>query len=86
MSNIVKISGSHGGEYEDDRLLGFCAVHSLVENYRLIALMMEAVSTSETSANFYETIRCNIPEGRHLQRVDKFLFKLNLDSRCTLVV
>jgi hypothetical protein len=27
-----------------------------------IALMMEAVSTSETSANFYQTTRRNIPE------------------------
>jgi hypothetical protein len=34
---------------------------------RLIALMMEAVSTSETSVNFYETTRCNIPEDRHLR-------------------
>jgi hypothetical protein len=31
-----------------------------------IALMMEAVSTSETSVNFYETTRRNIPEGCHL--------------------
>jgi hypothetical protein len=28
----------------------------------IIALMMEAVSTSETSVNFYETKRRNIPE------------------------
>jgi hypothetical protein len=27
-----------------------------------IALMMEAVRTSETSVNFYQTTRCNIPE------------------------
>jgi hypothetical protein len=32
----------------------------------LIALMMEAVSTSEMSVNFYETARCNIPEESHL--------------------
>jgi hypothetical protein len=30
------------------------------------ALMMEAVSTSETSVNFYETTRRNIPEDGHL--------------------
>jgi hypothetical protein len=52
------ISGSHGGEYEDDCLLGCCAA--------MIALMMEAASTSETSVNFYQTIRCNIPEDSHL--------------------
>jgi hypothetical protein len=33
-----------------------------------IALMLEAVRSSETSVNFYETIRCNISEGCHLQR------------------
>jgi hypothetical protein len=32
----------------------------------LIALMMEAVSTFETSVNFYQTTRCNIPEDSHL--------------------
>jgi hypothetical protein len=33
----------------------------------LIALMMEAVRTSETSVNFYQTTRRNIPEENHLQ-------------------
>jgi hypothetical protein len=32
----------------------------------IIALMMEAVSTSETTVNFYQTTRCNIPEDSHL--------------------
>jgi hypothetical protein len=31
----------------------------------IIALMMEAASTSETSANFYHTIRRNNPENKH---------------------
>jgi BRCT domain type II-containing protein len=31
--------------------------------------MMEAVSTSETSDNFYETIRRNIPEDSHFHRL-----------------
>jgi hypothetical protein len=31
--------------------------------------MMEAVSTSETSVNFYETARRNIPEDSHLQNL-----------------
>jgi hypothetical protein len=30
------------------------------------ALMMEAISTSETLANLYETTRRNIPEDSHL--------------------
>jgi hypothetical protein len=35
----------------------------------LVALMMEAVSNSETLVNFYETTRRNIPEDCHLQVV-----------------
>jgi hypothetical protein len=31
-----------------------------------IALMMEALNTSETSLNLYQTARCNIPEDSHL--------------------
>jgi hypothetical protein len=31
----------------------------------IIALMMEAVSISDTSVNFYETTRFNIPEDSH---------------------
>jgi hypothetical protein len=33
----------------------------------IIALMMEAVSTSGTLINFYETTRRNIPDNSHLQ-------------------
>jgi hypothetical protein len=32
----------------------------------LYSLMMEAVSTSETSVNFYEATRRSIPEGCYL--------------------
>jgi hypothetical protein len=39
---------------------------SLVE-VLLITLMMEAVSTSETSVNFYQTTWCNNLEDSHLQ-------------------
>jgi hypothetical protein len=35
---------------------------------KLAALMTEAVSTTETSVNFYEATRRNIPEGCHLQK------------------
>jgi hypothetical protein len=34
---------------------------------KAIALIMETVSTSESSANFYETTWRNIPEDSHLQ-------------------
>jgi hypothetical protein len=44
------------------------------------ALVMEAVSTSEPSVNFYETTRHNIPEGCNLH------FQVIFDhlSSCTL--
>jgi hypothetical protein len=41
--------------------------YSLIEVYRrFIALMMEAVSTSETSVNFYQTTRRYNPEDSYL--------------------
>jgi hypothetical protein len=41
---------------------------SLVKVYRrFIDLIMEAENTSETSVNFYQTTRRNIPEDSHLQ-------------------
>jgi hypothetical protein len=33
---------------------------------RVIILMMEAASTSETMVNFYQTTWCNNPEDNHL--------------------
>jgi hypothetical protein len=48
---------------------------TLVEVYRrfrgvlLIALMMEAANTSETSLNFYQITWCNSPEDYHFQPV-----------------
>jgi hypothetical protein len=36
----------------------------------IIALMVEAVSTSKTSVNFYDTTRRNIPEDSHLRAVE----------------
>jgi hypothetical protein len=49
---------------------------SLVEVYRrfigdcFIALMIEAASTSETAANFYQTTRRSIPEDSHFTCVN----------------
>jgi hypothetical protein len=61
-------SGSHGGEYEDEFWdVALCSLVKIDRRFTaasglLVALMMEAVSTSETSDNFYETTQCNIPE------------------------
>jgi hypothetical protein len=35
---------------------------------KTITLMMETVSTSETSVNYYQTTRRNIPEDSHLHK------------------
>jgi hypothetical protein len=39
---------------------------------KAIALMKEAVSTSETSVNFYKTTLRNIPEDGHLRAASDF--------------
>jgi hypothetical protein len=44
-------------------------------DYFLIDLMMEALRTCETSVDFYETTRSNIPQDRLLQEENTvFLF------------
>jgi hypothetical protein len=50
-----RIGGSHGGEYKEARLLSS------------IALMTEAVNTSESSVNSFQYIRQHNPEGSHIQ-------------------
>jgi hypothetical protein len=67
--NNGEISVSHDGKYEDDSLLGHCAMQSCrsLLTFQRCIMMMEAVRTSETSVNFYETTRHNIPEGCNLQ-------------------
>jgi hypothetical protein len=42
---------------------------SLVDYRGFIALMMEAVQTSETSVNIHQTTRRNNPKYRHLREV-----------------
>jgi hypothetical protein len=42
--------------------VALCSLVKIILRFRLIALMMEAAITSETSVNFYETTRRNIPE------------------------
>jgi hypothetical protein len=44
------------------------------------ALMIEAVSTSETSVNFYQTTRRNTPEDSHLYILFDTFFYPGLDS------
>jgi hypothetical protein len=75
-----EISGSHGDWYEYGCLLGCCTVWSdrilptfqrcllspLSGLWVLIALILEAASTSETSVNFYQTTRRSNPEDSHL--------------------
>jgi hypothetical protein len=53
--------------FDDDCLLACCAVQSVRST--ITTLMMETVSTSETSVNFYQTARRNIPEDSHLLTV-----------------
>jgi hypothetical protein len=54
------------------------APFSLVEVYQLIALMMEAARTSETSVNFYQTTRRYNPEDSHLRVTCRLKFKLTM--------
>jgi hypothetical protein len=75
------ISGSDGGEYDDGCLLGCSTVYTGISSptfqrsvlppssggNSLIALMMEAVQTSET-VNLYQCTRGYIPKDSHLQK------------------
>jgi hypothetical protein len=40
----------------------------------LTASINRAVSSPETSVKVYQTARCNIPEGSHLQKIYNFYF------------
>jgi hypothetical protein len=42
---------------------GACCLH----HQDIITLMLEAVTTPETSVNFYQMTQCNILEDSHLQ-------------------
>jgi hypothetical protein len=57
---------------EDDYFLGCCAV--------IIPLIMKAESISETSVNFYQTTRRNIPEGSHHHTRHRENLKSQLDA------
>jgi hypothetical protein len=70
---VCGISGSHGSEYEDDRLLGCCGPCNLL------------VSTSDTSVNFNETARRSIPEDCHLHVVCLSVLQLHLRNYSILL-
>jgi hypothetical protein len=48
---------------------------------RSIALMMEALSFSETSVNIYQTTRCNYPEDNHIHTRRRENLKSHRDDR-----
>jgi hypothetical protein len=48
----------------------------LTAMFAVPALIMDAISTAETSVNFYKTTRCNIPEDSHLH----IHFRVNFES------
>jgi hypothetical protein len=55
--------------------------------YRLVvgALMMEAISISETPVNFYQTTRRNIPEDSHLLAAGSSVTQDNKERRISLI-
>jgi hypothetical protein len=48
----------------------------------MIALMMEAASTSEMSANFYQTTRRNNPEDSHLHTRRRENISSHMEAVC----
>jgi hypothetical protein len=49
-----------------------CSLIEVDQRFREIALMIDAVRTSETSVNFYETTWRNIPDGCHLENLKSY--------------
>jgi hypothetical protein len=71
----------------DRRFRRTYCLHHCIRAILLIALMMEAVSTSETTVNFYQTTRRNIPEDSHLRLVTcLFSWLVKLHSLFNLVI
>jgi hypothetical protein len=60
-----EISSSHCGEYEAKNLLG-CTAMFLIECRPMIAVMMEAARTSETSVDIQLRTRHYFPEDSEL--------------------
>jgi hypothetical protein len=68
MINAVnaEISGSLGGDYEDDLSSGMLR-HIVSQKLTDVSECFRGTFRDETSTNFWETTRCNIPEDSHLQ-------------------
>jgi hypothetical protein len=93
--DLGEISVSCSGENEDGCFLGCCtmlsgrslstiqmfAVSVIKAIITIIALMMEAVSTFETSVKLYQSTRCNIPKDSHLLYNDPFVAEVIYDFR-----
>jgi hypothetical protein len=60
LCSLIEGKGGFGGV--------FCLHHQgdHRSEYVIIAVMIEATSTSETKVNFYQTTRCYNPEDSHL--------------------
>jgi hypothetical protein len=72
----------------EDDFIGDAESRSLAQNdrnFRATALMMEDVNTYETSVNFYETIRRNIPQDNYLQTRRRENIKSHNHLRCLVV-
>jgi hypothetical protein len=52
----------------------------------VVELMMQAVSISETSVNFYQTIRLKSPENSHPQMFWMFKLGLYTEPTCDLIL
>jgi hypothetical protein len=61
-------------------------LNPLYASYLLIALMMEAVRTSETSVNFNQTTRCNNPDDSHLHTRRRENLKSQKETNLVLAV
>jgi hypothetical protein len=71
LSNLCKISGSHGGEYQDGCLLGCWAMQSGRNWPKFQTCLLQwsrqlNYCSTEKSVNFYQTTRRNIPEDSPL--------------------
>jgi hypothetical protein len=51
-----------------------CRLVGVYQRFRLIALMMEAIQTSETAVNSHQSKRRYNPEDSHLQDIKVFFF------------
>jgi hypothetical protein len=75
---------THRRENLKSYLVSSCFPNNIFEAFLIsLALMMEAVSTSEMSVNFYKNTQRNIPEDSDLQFC-KLVF-LNLRQDCPFV-